>query len=120
MVAIPRHAWMKETMTRLRKQLIARVAKLGVEEQPFPGRDDGFAALCYRGQAFAHFHHDNEFDLHLTRAIIAREGLVHPPNSVVHPKRSKTSHWIELRLKTVADLDHITRLVKLVVANMAA
>jgi hypothetical protein len=40
-------------MTGFRKQLIARVAKLGVEEQPVPGRDDGFAALSYRGKLCA-------------------------------------------------------------------
>jgi hypothetical protein len=107
-------------MTSLRKQLIARVAKLGIEEQPAPGRDDGFAALCYRGKSFAHFHHDEELDLHLTRSVIAREGLVHPSNSVVHPKRSKTSHWIELRLKTTADLDHVTRLVQLAIETMTS
>jgi hypothetical protein len=107
-------------MTSLRKQLIARLTPLGVEERPFPGRDDGFAALCYRDKPFAHFHHDEELDLHLTRSVIAREGLVHPSNSVVHPKRSKHAHWIELRLKTVADLDHVTRLVKLAVANLEA
>jgi hypothetical protein len=105
-------------MTGLRQQLIARVAKLGVEEQLVPGRDDGFAALSYRGKPFAHFHHDEELDLHLTRPVIAREGLVHPSNSIVHPKRSKNAHWIELRLKTVADLDHVTRLVKLAIANL--
>ncbi len=102
----------------LRKQLLARLATIGVEEQALPGRDDGFAALTYRGTPIAHFHHDEELDLHLTRSVIAREGLVHPRNSVSHPKRSKTSHWIELRLKTVADLDHVTRLVRLTVANM--
>lgn len=107
-------------MTSLRKQLIARLAKLGVEEQPVPGRDDGFAGLCYRGEAFAHFHHDEELDLHLTRAVIMREGLVHPSDSLVHPKRSKTSHWIELPLKTVPDLDHVTRLVTLAIANMTS
>jgi hypothetical protein len=107
-------------MTSLRQQLIARVTTLGVEEQPFPGRDDGFAALCYRGKPFAHFHHDEELDLHLSRPVIAREGLAHPSNSVVHPKRSKNAHWIELRLKTAADLDRVTRLIKLAIANLEA
>ncbi len=65
-------------MTNLRQQLIARVAKLGVEEHASPGRVDDFASLFYRGKAFAHFHDDRELDLHLTRSIIAREGLVHP------------------------------------------
>jgi hypothetical protein len=107
-------------MTSLRQQLIARIAALGVEEQPLPGRDDGFAALCYGGKAFAHFHHDEELDVHLTRSVIAREGLVHPPNSVSHPKRSKNAHWIELRLQTVADLEHVTRLIELAIANLQA
>jgi len=107
-------------MSGLRKRLIARIAKLGVEERSLPGRDDGFAALFYRGKPFAHFHNDEELDLHLTRPIIAREGLVHPPNSVVHPKRSKNSHWIELRLKTIADLDQVTRLVKVALNNRLA
>jgi hypothetical protein len=83
-------------MTSLRKQRIGRLATLGVEEQPVPGRDDGFAGLYYRGRAFAHFHHDDELDLHLTRSVIAREGMVHHSNSIVHPKRSRISHWIEL------------------------
>jgi len=42
-------------MTSLRKQLIARVAKLGVEERASTGRDDDFASLCYLGKPFAHF-----------------------------------------------------------------
>jgi hypothetical protein len=105
-------------MTSLRKQLMTRLAKLGVEEQPVPGRDDGFAGLSYRGKEFAHFHDDDELDLHLTRSVIAREGLVHPSNSRKHPKRSTMSHWIELPLKTVPDLDHVTRLIELAIANM--
>jgi hypothetical protein len=105
-------------MTSLRKQLISRLAKLGIEEQSVPGRDDGFAGLFYRGKAFAHFHHDEELDIHLTRSVIAREGLVHPATSPVHPKRSKSSHWIEIPLKTVPDLDHVTRLVTLAIAKM--
>jgi hypothetical protein len=107
-------------MTSLRKQLLARVTTLGVEEQPFPGRDEGFAALCYRGKPFAHFHHDEELDLHLRRSVIAREGLVHPSSSVFHPKRSKNAHWIELQLKTATDLERVTRLIKLAIANLDA
>jgi hypothetical protein len=79
-------------MTSLRKQLIARVAKLGVEERASTGRDDDFASLCYLGKPFAHFHDDNKLDIHLARAIIALEGLVDSPNSVVHPKRPKATH----------------------------
>src|SRR6516162_1897889 len=42
----------------LRVQLIKRLARLGVEHRPMPGRDDGFASLCYAGKTFAHFHND--------------------------------------------------------------
>ena len=50
-------------MAELRKRLIARLAKLGVQDRPLPGRDDGFSALVYGGKAFAHFHHDHELDI---------------------------------------------------------
>jgi hypothetical protein len=70
---------------RLRDQLVGRLAKLGVEHQPLPGRDDGFASLRYAGKAFAHFHNDNEIDIELTRAVIEREGLVHPQLSYAWP-----------------------------------
>lgn len=79
-------------MAALRARLIEQVQKLGVEERPLPGRDDGFSALCYRGKPFAHFHNDNELDLRLTKAVIVREKLKHPPSSTVHPNRATTSH----------------------------
>ncbi len=75
-------------MSDLRAQLIKRLAKLGVEHRPMPGREDGFASLCYVGKAFAHFHTDHELDIRLTKAIIDREGLFHPAGSVAHPKRT--------------------------------
>ena len=105
-------------MSDLRKQLVSRVASLGIEEHLAPGRDDGFAALVFRGNPFAHFHHDNELDIRLTKAVIRREGLTHPPGSTRHPKRGKTSHWIELRFYTPAELDQVVRLVEVAVDEM--
>ncbi len=102
-------------MGTLRARLVERVKEFGVENRPLAGRDDGFSALCYRGTPFAHFHNDNELDIRLTKSVISREGLNHPPGSTYHPKRSKTSPWIELRFHTPADLDHVARLVKLAV-----
>jgi len=102
-------------MSTLRKRLIERVQEFGVEDRPLPGRTDGFSSLFYRGKPFAHFHHDNELDIRLTRNVIVREGLKHPPGSTVHPKRSKSSPWIELRFHTPADLDRVVRLVQLAV-----
>ncbi len=100
-------------MTKLRSELIRRLATLGVEHRLMVGRDDGFASLFYRGKAFAHFHNDNELDIHLSRAVIAREGLTHPTGSTVHPNRSARSLWMEVRFTRTAELERVTRLVKL-------
>jgi hypothetical protein len=105
-------------MAELRARLIDRVAKFGVQERRLPGREDGFSALSYGGKEFAHFHDDHELDIRLGRDAIRREGLTHPPNSVVHPKRAQSSHWIELRFHSTADLERVVRLVKLAVENL--
>jgi hypothetical protein len=101
----------------LRTRLIERIAKLGVEVRPVPGRDDGFSSLSFRDKVFAHFHNDNELDIRLTKSLIVREGLTHPTDSAVHPNRKKTSPWIELRFHTSSDLDRIVQLVKLAIAE---
>jgi hypothetical protein len=105
-------------MAELRARLIDRVAMFGVREHKLPGREDGFSGLSYGGKDFAHFHNDHELDIRLGRDVIRREGLTHPPNSVVHPKRAPSSHWIELRFHSTADLDRVVRLVKLAVENL--
>jgi hypothetical protein len=105
-------------MSDLRDELVARLQKLSVEHRPVPGRDDGFAGLRYGGKELGHFHNDHEVDLRLTKRTIEREGLIHPPGSTVHPTRSKSSPWIEVRFATVADLDHVVHLVKLAIAQM--
>jgi hypothetical protein len=105
-------------MTDLRAELIRRLEKLDVEVRPWPGRTDGFASLHYRGKDFAHFHADHELDLRLTKAVIAREGLVHPPNSRVHPNRSKSSPWIEVRFTTRAQVERAVELVRLAIDQL--
>jgi hypothetical protein len=102
-------------MATLRARLIELVKEFGVEDRPLPGRADGFSALCFRGTPFAHFHSDNELDIRLTKTVISREGLKHPPGSKVHPKRSKTSPWIEVRFHTPAEVDRVVRLVKMAI-----
>jgi len=104
-------------MSSLHDQLMRRLRKLGVEERSVPGRDDGFSTLVHDGKEFAHFHHATELDLRLGRDAIEREGLVHPPDSTVHPKRSRNSQWIELRLASSKDIVHIVRLVAMAVAS---
>ncbi len=105
-------------MAALRKKLVHELEKIsGVEEKPWPERDDGFSTLHYKGKEFAHFHNNNELDVRLTRGIIRQEGLVHPDNSYVHPNRSKNSQWIELRFTRSSHVDEIVRLVKLAFGN---
>ena len=103
-------------MPRLQHILISRLVELGAEHAPYPDRDDGFCGLRYNGREIAHFHGFNELDLRLTKKVILSEGLVHPPDSTVHPKRGVGSHWIELRFNRKSDLDEIVRLVQLALA----
>ncbi|OZG73547.1 hypothetical protein BTA51_11115 [Hahella sp. CCB-MM4] len=90
----------------------------GLEEKHWPGRDDGFSSLLYRGKEFAHFHDDFELDLKLTKTLIAREGLSHPENSRVHPNRSKNSQWIELPIVENSDVERIVQLVKMAIQKL--
>ena len=86
----------------------------GLEHREWPERTDGFSTLHFNGKEIAHFHHFNELDLRLGKALIQREGLTHPADSKKHPKRSKNSPYIELRFHSEADLPEIVRLVRLV------
>jgi hypothetical protein len=102
-------------LTALRKALLAALGPLGIEEVVPPGRDDGFAGLLYRGRELGHFHDDHEVDLKLGKKLIASEKLSHRPDSRVHPNRAKGSSFIELPLRTRADLERIVKLVRVVI-----
>ncbi len=104
--------------TSPRSKLVKRLEALGIEHRSLPGRDDGFAGLFYRGKEFAHFHNDRELDIRLTRAVIEREGLIHPKSSTHHPSRSAKSPWIEIRFATAKDVDEIVRLVRIAIAQL--
>lgn len=104
-------------MHALKKQLLELLASIdGLTAEPSPVA--GGTALCFRGREFAHFHHDQELDLRLTRKLIASLGLVHPPGSAYHPTRSASSAWIELRFGTTAEVARTAELVKLAVAQL--
>lgn len=104
-------------MNALRATLSARLRDLSVEERAWPGRDDGFASLLFKGHEFAHFHDWSEIDIRLGKGVIARERLVRAP-SRVHPKRAKGSPWYEAKLSTVADVDKVVHLVKLAILEL--
>jgi hypothetical protein len=106
-------------MSVLRKQLSQRLRRLGIEERAWPGRDDGFASLLFRGKEFAHFHSHDELDIRLGRDVIKREKLVHLLDSTVHPDRSVQSAWYEMRFRSAADVDEALRLVRLAVGAIA-
>ena len=105
-------------MSSLRIKLVQRLEKLGVEDRPWPGRDDGFSSLFYDGKEFAHFHNDNELDIRLTNGVIRREGLTHPADSQVHPNRSKNSQWMEIRFTRASHVEEVVRLVKLALERL--
>lgn len=104
-------------MSGLRTQLLAELRKIaGVE--PRPSAVAGGLALYYKGKSFAHFHHDHELDLRLTRSVIKAQGLSHPKDSVCHPHRSPQSAWIEIRFHSAHDIQRISQLVALAVTKL--
>lgn len=105
-------------MSKLRKHLVQELEKIpGVTEKIWPDRSDGFSSLHYKEKDFAHFHNDNELDIRLTNKIISQQKLSRPTNSKKHPKRSKTSPWIEMRFFEDNDVENIVRLVKLLLVK---
>ena len=98
----------------------ATLREIGVEERPWPGRDDGFTSLLFRGKEFAHFHNDGEIDIRLGKDVIKRERLVHPKDSTVHPKRSPNSPWYEMKISSARDIDEALRLVQIAIQGLHA
>jgi hypothetical protein len=105
-------------MNALRSSLVKKLREFGVEERPWPGRDDGFASLLYQGKEFAHFHTDNELDIRLGKDVIKQERLVRISDSTVHPDRAKGSPWFEFRISSAADVQEAIRLVRLAIAGL--
>ena len=104
-------------MSSLKEELLeALESKLGVKAVPSPVA--GGTALVFKGVEFAHFHHDHELDLKLTKKVIKQEQLEHPSGSTVHPKRSPNSHWLEVRYKNSADVARVVELVKLAIDRL--
>lgn len=90
----------------------------GVTIQTYEGKDGEFSSFVYKNKEFAHFHNDNELDLRLTKQVIVNEGVLHPSNSINHPKRSKASPWIELRYRNKKELAKVFGYVKLAIAQI--
>jgi hypothetical protein len=104
-------------MAPLKHQLLELLGPIeGFEAQP--SKVAGGTALFYRGKEFAHFHNDREIDLRLTRKVIESLGLSHPPRSELHPTRSASSQWIEVRFHSQAEVERVAELVKLAIAQL--
>ncbi len=101
-------------MAKLRKALVKKLERIpGLKDQPSPVA--GGSAIFYRDQEIAHFHHDHEIDVRLTKKLIRQEGLKHPKDSEQHRNRSPQSDWIELRFETSKEVDEVVRLFRLFV-----
>lgn len=105
--------------TSLRKQLVESLLSEihGLEERA--SKVAGGSAFFYKDKEIAHFHHDTEIDLRLTKNVIKREGLKHPSDSVVHANRASTSQWIELRFSNLDEVREVVRLFKIACALLA-
>lgn len=104
-------------MTSLKHQLLASLRDIDGFEA-MPSKVAGGTALFCRGKEFAHFHHDHEIDLRLTRPVIRALGLEHPPGSLHHPTRAASSPWIELRFEDAAAVDRVVALVKMAIERL--
>jgi len=104
----------------LRTELSKRLRALGIEEQAWQGRDDGFTPLTFRGRDLGHFHSDHEIDIRLGKDLKKQERLVPLPDSTVHPGRAKGSPWHEMRIRSAADVDEIVRLVTMAIGTSKA
>lgn len=103
--------------TSLKPLLLTRLAAIpDLEARLSPVA--GGTALFYRGQEFAHFHHDQELDLRLTRKVIRTLGLARQPASAHHPTRSSSSPWIEIQFQDAGDLARVVALVELAIAQL--
>jgi hypothetical protein len=97
--------------------LLAELEKIeGLSAQP--SRVAGGTALFFRSKEIAHFHHDRELDLRLTKKVIKELGLVHPQRSTAHPKRAASSQWIEIRYESPSDVAQVVELVRLAAAQV--
>jgi Family of unknown function (DUF5519) len=104
-------------MSSLKQELLEALERCeGLEA--LPSKVAGGTALFYKGKEFAHFHNDNEIDLRLTKTLIKRFGLSHPPNSAFHPTRAATSNWIELRFHTDEEVTFVAHLVRQAAAQL--
>ena len=101
-------------MSRLKQELVKRLEKIpGLEDRP--SKVAGGSAIFYRGKEIAHFHHDNEIEVRLTKKVIKAEGLSHHEDSEFHRHRSPSSEWIQLRFTKAQHLNEVVRLFKLAV-----
>lgn len=105
-------------MNAFRTSLSSRLRALSVEERAWPGRNDGFASLHYKGKEFAHFHNWTEIDIRLGKNTIKREQLVRSPHSTVHPGRADSSPWYEMTLGGAADVEEAIRLIKIAIQGL--
>ena len=104
-------------MESLKRTLLARLSSIdGLEARPSVVA--GGTALFHRGKELAHFHHDHEIDLRLTRKVIRALGLSQPADSRLHSTRSASSHWIEVRFSTPTEVERVVELVRLALAQL--
>lgn len=99
-------------MTKLKKLLIEKLEKIpNLEDRP--SKVAGGSAIFYKNKEIAHFHHNNEIDIRLTKKVIKLEKLNQPDDSEFHHHRGPSSEWIELRFKTEKQVDEVVRLFKM-------
>jgi hypothetical protein len=99
-------------MPHLRNQLIQKLSELPGFQVAF-WKNSELLCLYFKTKEIAHFQNDNEIDLRLSPAIIKREGLQPPKDTMSHLDRSKNSRWIVQSFRNKEDIDEILKLIML-------
>ena len=106
-------------MSKFKESLTKKILSVsGVSEKFWPNENGGFTSFIFKDVDFAHYHPTDEIDLRLTKKVIASEGLSHPQDSTVHPKRAKGSPWIELRFSSAKEVNEVFRMVKIAIGQI--
>ncbi len=95
----------------VREQLEQALRALdGVEIGPY--KDTALICVNFNTREIAHFQAEAVLDLRLTPKIIKREALPLATTAHHHPKRSKNSRWICLKVPDDVDVETLVRLTR--------
>lgn len=100
------------SVTDLKQKLIVKLSALSDIHVDYY-KDTALLCVYYLGKEIAHFQNDREIDIRLTPALIKREKLTPPEQTLSHLDRSKNSRWIVQAFTNEQDITRVVALIEL-------